>query len=256
MMFVLKKIVSQFLLPLPAATVFFVVGLGLLWFNRRQKLGKILVSLGLLVLLLASNSVLPYRLLAPLEAEYPVFDVSQTLPADPAYIVVLGSGHTPDPTLTAASRLSEKSLVRVIEGARLHHAYPQSTLILAGGALFTTESEAEGMALVAEELGVPAGKIVRESQSLDTDDQARLIHQIVGDQPFILVTSAAHMSRSMARFRKEGMTPYPAPTGQLVKSGGGLPPSAFFPGGREVEVTEVALHEYIGRLWAKISGRS
>ncbi len=116
------------------------------------------------MLLLASNSVLPYRLLAPLEAEYPVFDVSQTLPADPAYIVVLGSGHTPDPTLTAASRLSEKSLVRVIEGARLHHAYPQSTLILAGGALFTTESEAEGMALVAEELGVPAGKIMRESQ--------------------------------------------------------------------------------------------
>ncbi len=43
MMFVLKKIVSQFLLPLPAATVFFVVGLGLLWFSRRQKLGKILV---------------------------------------------------------------------------------------------------------------------------------------------------------------------------------------------------------------------
>ena len=57
MMFVLKKIVSQFLLPLPAATVFFVVGLGLLWFNRRQKLGKILVSLGLLVLLLASNKI-------------------------------------------------------------------------------------------------------------------------------------------------------------------------------------------------------
>lgn len=257
MLFVLKKVIAQFTQPLPAATLLMLIGLGLLWFTRRQKIGKILASLGLLALLLASNNVLPYRLLAPLEAEYPVFDTSQPLPEDPAYIVVLGSGHMPDPALTAASRLSERALVRVVEGVRLHRAYPQSTLIVAGGVLATSAPEAESMALAAEELGVPAAKIIRESQSLDTDDQARLIHKIVGDQPFILVTSAAHMSRAMALFRKQGMSPYPAPTGQLVKGGAeGIDPNAFFPNGQGVIVTEIALHEYVGRLWAKISGRS
>ena len=42
----LKTIVSYFLLPYPVILTLLVAGLVLLWFTKRQRVGKILVSVG------------------------------------------------------------------------------------------------------------------------------------------------------------------------------------------------------------------
>lgn len=107
------------------------------------------------------------------------------------------------------------------------------------------------MALVAEDLGIPVVDILMETASRDTKDQAVNIANIVGKERFILVTSAAHMPRSMELFHNDGLNPVPAPTDfKAQKSPISL--YTFFPESDAIESTQDAIHEYLGILWAKL----
>jgi uncharacterized SAM-binding protein YcdF (DUF218 family) len=116
-------------------------------------------------------------------------------------------------------------------------------------------TEASVAADIAKITGVDEADIIMESDSLDTKDQARLIKPIVGDSRFVLVTSAYHMPRSMAMFRKAGMNPVPAPTGHLARKKRRLTIGSFFPDALSLERSEAALHEYLGIVWAKLRGQ-
>ena len=70
---------------------------------------------------------------------------------------------------------------------------------------------------VARFMGVSGEDMIIESASKDTGEQARLIKPIVGTAPFVLVTSAIHMPRSMALFEKLGMSPIPGPAGSTSR---------------------------------------
>ena len=73
------------------------------------------------------------------------------------------------------------------------------------------------MAKMAIELGTDKKKLVLEFKSKNTKDQASFIHNIIGNDKSILVTSASHMARSISLFQSKGMYPIPAPTGYHVK---------------------------------------
>ena len=85
------------------------------------------------------------------------------------------------------------------------------------------------MAEVAKALGVKQEDLILESESNDTINEARLIKSIVGNDTFILVTSASHMPRSMGMFKKLGMQPIPAPTGYSIVRSQSISPGDFFP---------------------------
>jgi uncharacterized SAM-binding protein YcdF (DUF218 family) len=124
------------------------------------------------------------------------------------WVVVLGGGNIPDPKIPVTSQLSEESMVRLIEAVRLHNKIPESKLVLSGGGVSGLIPSAETMSRVAKTIGVNQEDLVLETDSKDTEDQARLIKPIVGNEEFILVTSAAHMPRSMALFKKLGCNPF------------------------------------------------
>jgi len=111
------------------------------------------------------------------------------------------------------------------------------------------------MADLALLLGVNKENIILEDASKDTKDQAILIKGILGNDKFVLVTSASHMPRSMALFRKQGMDPIPAPTEHLVKERKNISPGMFFPGASNLRKVERAFHEYLGFLWGKMRGQ-
>ena len=73
------------------------------------------------------------------------------------------------------------------------------------------------MAAVAREMGIPERDIILETKSRDTKDEAMFIKPIVGNEPFVLVTTASHIPRSMALFKKLGMDPIPSPVGHRVR---------------------------------------
>jgi len=193
-------------------------------------------------------------LLKPLEHKYaPLMELHAF--SDVKWVVVLGGGHTSDPNLPSTGQISHSSLSRLVEGIRLHNLLGRSKLILSGGGASDAIPEAKVMADVAVALGVAGEDVVLESLSRDTKDEARLIQRIVGNDRFILVTSASHMPRSMAMFRKTGMQPMPASTDYYVKQRRGMSPGMFFPSSGGLGKTERAVYEYLGLTWAKLKGQ-
>jgi uncharacterized SAM-binding protein YcdF (DUF218 family) len=252
-MFMFKKIVGPLFYPVPLCLEILLLGLFLLWFTRRQRAGKAVVTVGVGLLAFFSFSWGSNLLLKPLEHRYP--PLMQPPASQPVkWIVALGGGINPDPQLPITSRITEASLYRILEGVRLYRQVPGSKLLLSGGAVFNPPGEAEGMAEIARILGVDPRDLVLETASRDTEDQARLIKGLVGRDKFILVTSASHLPRSMALFQKQGLHPIPAPAGHFVHQESGAAPHLFFPGAKNVQGAEAAVHEYLGLAWARLRG--
>lgn len=260
-MFLFKKIAPPFLDPVPLCLELLLLGLVFLWFTRRQRAGKILVSLATGLLLVCSYAFFPNLALRPLEQKYP--PVSDSTAAQTQghlearagnLVVVLGGGIISDPRLPLTSQIRADTLYRLLEGVRLYRAAPGRKLILSGGKVFSSISEAQIMARVARIMGVPSQDIMLEPASRDTEEEARFIKPLVGREKFFLVTSASHLPRSMAMFQKQGMAPVPAPAGYRVAEADGLTPIVFFPSSRNLEKVGIALHEYLGLAWAWLRG--
>jgi uncharacterized SAM-binding protein YcdF (DUF218 family) len=175
-------------------------------------------------------------------------------PAEAKWIVVLGGGTSSDATLPATSRASAATLARLVEGVRLQRQRPGTKLLVSGGVVLGSGSDAESMSALAATLGVAAADLVIESGSVDTESQARIIREIVKGEPCVLVTSAAHMPRSVALFRKAGLNPVPAPTHYLSQPHDGLRYTDFFPQADRLKGVESAAHEYIAIAWARLTG--
>lgn len=264
LLFFIKKLISQFLYPLPAALILIIFGLLLLFFTRRQKLGKALNLIGLCLLLVFSYKPTALKFLYDLERQsLPLLTAAsarapENLP-EAAWILVLSSGHTIDASLPATSQLSPQSLARLVEAIRLHRLLPNSKLLLSGGAIMNGRSNGEVMAAAAQDLGVSKASIVVGPLALDTPQEAAQLHKILGDMPFILVTSALHMQRSTALFTKLGMQPVPSPAAYVTKDVDPtdetpLGPGNFFPQAHILDASTRRIHEYLGILWAKLRG--
>lgn len=117
----------------------------------------------------------------------------------------------------------------------------------------TSVSDAELMADLSIQLGVPRNDIILERDSMSTEDEAKLLKPVVRDESFLLVTSASHMPRSMGLFRKMGMNPIPAPTGHLVKQY--RDNISFMPSVSNLKKSQAAFYEILRMLKEKILGR-
>ncbi len=78
----------------------------------------------------------------------------------------------------------------------------------------TRTTEAELAKIFYEEQGVDMKQVTLESKARNTRENARQVAALLGErckQPWLLVTSAWHMSRSMAEFEATGcnVTAYP-----------------------------------------------
>ena len=252
MIFVLKKIISPIFLPVPACLLIALIGLFLLWFTRRQKTGKVLVTISILMLGFFSYDTVSNMLARPLEEKYHPISDFQSLKGV-KWIVVLAGGSTVDRTLPLSTYLAEASLVRLSEGIRIHNKLTQTRLVFTGGSGFKGFTpEAEVLADTAMALGVKPDNIIIEPKATDTKDHTIRVKEIIGRDKFILVTSATHMPRAMALFKKHGMHPIPAPTDYLVMQKEGISPGDFFPNAGSLGKAGQALHEYLGIVWAKL----
>jgi uncharacterized SAM-binding protein YcdF (DUF218 family) len=255
-MFLFKKLVAPFLMPVPVCLALVVAGLALLWFTGRQRAGRWMTTAGALLLLLFGYGFGTGRLLHSLERRYqPVADVGASA-GRVRWVVVLGGGSSSDHALPEGARLTEASLARLVEGVRLQRQLPESRLLLSGGSVFGSDPDAETMRALAVGLGVEPASLVLDPASPDTETQAEVVRAQLGGEEFFLVTSASHMHRSVALFRKAGANPIPAPTHFLAQEGRGVAPGDFFPGSGGLRRAETVAYEYLGLAWAKIRGRA
>lgn len=239
-------------MPLPVCFLFF--GLGFLHILLRRFRDAVApFVIGTVLLYAFSLNTVATWLMEPLERSYPALDLT-----DPAvtgtpvkWVVVLGSGHHADPLLPPAARLEEAALFRLTEGLRVAGYFQNSTLVLSGGAFGDDQPNAQVMAAAALGLGFDPGRIILADTTIDTHDEAVQIKNIVGDDPFVLVTSASHMLRSVKLFRHEGLRPLPAPA--YYRCGGQT--EYLLPRPINIETCHMAAHEYLGLAWAFLRGQ-
>lgn len=260
-MFWAKKFVSFWLMPLPFCLTLLAVGLLVLAVSGRKRLGRTLVVLATFLLLLFSNKVVSTWLVRPLEARYvPAPEFSASAPIPPAlaacrYVVVLGGGHSDAAGLSATQRLSPSALGRIVEGVRLMRALPGARLLTSGPGVAGNPSHAAVLARAAESLGVDRERIALIETARDTEDEAAAVRTISGDAPVALVTSAWHMPRATALFRKAGVNTLPCPADFTARMNGDFRWVDLTWDTASLERSTWAVRERIGYLWVWLQGK-
>ena len=253
MLFMLKKYIGGMMLPLPLLLLLVGLGIVLVWFTRFQKLGKTAITAGWLALLLLSLQPVADGLLKPIEDKYPTWRGEEPV----QYVVVLGGGYTWNPDWAPSSNLINNSLPRLTEGIRLWYENPGAKLIFTGAAAKTNPvSTAEAGARVAESLGIPRSEIIVLDKPKDTEEEAAAVKEMIGDAPFLLVTSASHLPRAMIFFRRAGLTPLPAPANQLAIASPLNPWERAIPSPVWLMHSDRVGYETLGRIWQWLKGAS
>lgn len=242
-------------MPMSIITILLLLGLILLWWSRKQRTAKVMMSIAVLLLVLVSYGVFSHAVLSSLESLYPPLDMEILRNSNVRTIVVLGGGHFPCVTASPVSQLTPETLVRLSEGIRLKNQLPDARLILSGGNYLGPDSDATLMREAAIAFGVDPASIVEESSSLDTKDEARLIKAMLEDERPILVTSAYHMPRAMALFTGQGMQPIAAPVGHIAQCSSNVTIYSFFPSADRLKEAEIVMHEILGIISAAIMGQ-
>jgi uncharacterized SAM-binding protein YcdF (DUF218 family) len=255
--FILSKVLGFFALPSNFLISIGLLGLVLLC-TRFTRLASWLVVTSLVLIALAGLSPLGNVLILPLEQRFPPWDPSR---GPPAGIVVLGGGITPDVSVARGAVALNGAAERVTATVELARRYPNARIIFSGGsnALFLDEPlEAPIAVQEFEALGIPHERITAEEQSRNTIENAvfsRLIAQPKPGERWLLVTSAFHMPRAIAAFRAAGFPVEAYPVDWRTRG----PIDAVWPFGslgEGLRQTDTAVHEWVGLLAYRLSGRT
>jgi len=143
---------------------------------------------------------------------------------------------------------------RLFNGIRIFKQSGARTLALCGGSLIpNTESEAEVMKALALELGIEENKIITETESHNTMENAAELAKLLSStekRRIGLVTSALHILRSEKAFRKQfpNDTIVPIPV-NYIYSPDQHNLRSFVPSADAFATSNYALHEWIGIIW-------
>lgn len=256
MFFVVSKLVAPLLSPLPLV---FVGALGVALFGCRGRARRVLLGL-LAILWLCSAGVVVDRALARQEAAFPPLALDGVPAADA--VVVLGGMTERRPPHALTDRVEFNDTAdRLLEGARLVRAGVAPRLVLSGGASDLAGRTPPESPLLADWL-VAAGLLARdqiavEAESRSTSENAERTAALArefGWRRVILVTSALHMRRAEACFRRAGLevVAYPADyLGERIE----LSLADFFPSEQSLYVMRRLLREWIGLAAYRLTGR-
>lgn len=254
MFFILSKILI-FLLK-PFSYILLSVLAALLVRGARWK-GR-LAAIALALIWLFGNGFLFNTVL--LSWEMPAADIA-ALPDSAAYAVVLGG--TADVERAPYDRLYfNKGAERITQAVGLYKAGKVKKILYTGGRseLFT-DPEADNRPIVGfyRTCGVPEEDVLIESRSRNTVENARFSRALIEDEggrgTLILLTSAFHMRRALACYRREGLDVVAFPTDyNSVLPDDRWKFAQFMPSARTLHDWEFLIKEIVGYYVYRWSG--
>ena len=263
--FVFSKIVQFCIEPLNWVMVFVVLSLLFLGL-RKPHLCKRFLLLALADLLLVGWLPTSEGLLRALEDATPKVKFAQKSEADFGGIIILGGAiEGGEISLDRGEVSIYSSAERVTKAFELIRQYPQLPFIFSGfsGRLSPKGmSEADAFKRLIMEQGLPDKNAHYENQSRNTYENVSLMKPMISElgvkgendvpKPWLLITSASHMYRSLKIFQKQGIEVIPVPvdyqTGNSLHWGSfGLVDGA--------QQWNNFLHELIGLLAYWITGK-
>jgi uncharacterized SAM-binding protein YcdF (DUF218 family) len=243
-MFILKKILTSFLLP-PGIFVVVLIIAGV-WFlsqrNNRAGILNVVIGLGMWFLCLGPVG---NTLIRGLESGFEI-------PTNPAgdVILLLGGGvYDKTQDLTGMGAPSSSALSRIVTTVRLQKMLNIPVIVSGGKVYGFRAAEAPVLKRFLTDLGVPGHMVIVEDKSRDTIENARYAREICEQRGFvrpILVSSAYHLKRSVLSFTKAGLAVLPFPAGFKSWENRRYGLTDYLPNG--LGLTRLALKEYLGLL--------
>lgn len=261
MFFFLSKLLPLFFYPLGLACLLIILAMLTLW--KRPRTAAVSLVLALTVLLFSGNVWLSNQVTRSLEWQNLP---PANLPAAEAIVVLGGAVREQLPPRPWVDVMESGD--RVLHGARLYLQGKAPLVVLSGGRiawLGGKTPESADMAEMMKMMGVPETALVQEPDSLNTYENAVNVKQILqqrGIRRVLLVTSAMHMPRSLAIFRKQGIEAIAAPTDFLATQPEVLSPPlnpgaiaiGIMPDSDHLERITRALKEYVGLVVYRLRG--
>jgi uncharacterized SAM-binding protein YcdF (DUF218 family) len=252
-MFIFSKLLSAITQPLFWLSLWWLLALVLL--SRYRRLATSMLWGGMFVFALLGFSAVPSALLQSLESRFKV----PSLTSSDQYmgVIVLG-GATGSPGIykvygqVPLGDAAERMTVPIT----LMRKFPNFELIFSGGEgrlVPTGTTEAELAGVFYTEQGVDMKRVTLESQSRTTRENAKRVAELLGErckQPWLLVTSAWHMPRSIAEFQAVGcnVTAYPVD----FRTGEETSWTEYSMAG-SLMAWQTALHEYLGMFVYRVT---
>jgi len=240
--FIIKKFIAFWLMPLSIIVIMLSLSVFFLWRKPTAKIGRRLASVSLVCLIMFSWNPVSTPLLRSIEQTNTPFDLNTPV----AYVVVLGNEVISDPSIPLSSHLSSSASARLLEGLRILSVNPHAQLIVTGYSGLNTKSSAQVYKEVAISLGLNPARIITIDWPKDTEEEARAVKEIVGDQTIAVATSASHMPRAIQFFYHENIQAIPAPTFYLAKNTQST--NWRFDAAGLLKM-ERSIYEFIGQLW-------
>ncbi|HRJ68155.1 MAG TPA: YdcF family protein [Beijerinckiaceae bacterium] len=255
-MFYLSKLVWLLMEPSTALTLAVLVG-ALLCRTRLALWGRRLGIAGAVGLLIGGFTPLSTLILRPLEEHFPPFQ-DDGIPV--AGVLVLGGALQTEVAVGRAQFAVNEAAERFTILPALARRYPEARLVFVGGSgdpLGGIPPEADVVRRVIGDL-IPPDRLVYERASRNTHENA--VNSFVQLRPgkgerWLLVTSAWHMPRSVALFRKAGWTVVPFPV-DYRSSGSGDDYRPFTSVSQGLRRLDLATKEWVGLVFARLSGQS
>ncbi len=258
MFFVLSKTLGFFAAPsnfLVAAGLFGIALMATRWWRA----GRALAVASVVLVAILGWSPIGNALMLVLEDRFPPWNPAGPPPTG---LIVLGGAIGPAISLARGetSGLNEAA-ERLTVVADLARRYPQARIVYSGGTgalIFREGNEADIAARLFEQFGIARERIVIESRSRNTEENARFTRALVEPKPgerWLLVTSAFHMPRSMGIFRRAGFDLEAFPVDWRTRGAADVA-KPFFTIGDGLRRTDTAIREFVGLFAYRITGQS
>lgn len=237
-----------------------IVGVIMLYMNSVwAKWGRRWLTLLTLAYLLLSIPLISNALVDTLAHGFSNVKGDSVLGESEAIVVLGGGGATYLAGNQHVTALSEASTLRALEAARLYNRMGSPWVIVSGGTNARSgliDPESEPMQKILVETGIPAEKIILESDSQNTQEQAVNIPPLLenlGIERFILVTSPTHMRRSVLVFQEVGLDPFPAISTQQSESQV-VAGQSMIPDGDALSQSKTAMREIMALIYYALRG--
>ena len=244
MFFVLSKIIAFLLKPLT-----WVILTGLIGIFWRKKF----LPLSFGILLVFSNPYIINELYAWWEP------APSTIDKEIELAIVLTGMTIPQIQVPGQLQMGPGS-ERIIEALRLYHTGRVKKILISGGSgsLNSPElTESPALAKLSSDLAVAKEDIYIEDKSRNTYQNALFSRKLVDSlgiesNDLLLITSAFHMRRALACFKKQGLEPVLFPVDFNAYNQGN--PKKIEPSSRALERWDQLLHEWFGIAAYKAAG--
>lgn len=256
--FISSKLIWALIRPgnLLALTLILGGALTLIKIGWIRRIGKFLIGLTTFAVLLIAFFPVGDWAIRPLESQY-------TYPSDLGQvngIIVLGGGISLPQSVQHQSMQLNSDGDRIAEMLALMAEYRDVPVIYTGGSGEITIPEKHSIGYLKRylsRLNMPLNRITFETKARNTYQNAKYTRRLVGsvgaDERWALVTSAYHMPRAKAVFDQAGWNTTPVPVDFKASF---RPHFAIaFDLSENLALLDVALHEYLGILAYKITGR-